>query len=75
MARRWCAECHLIDSEPAATVIDGAPPFATIANDPAKGGTYLRTWLFDPHPPMPALELTRREIENVVTYIESLRAK
>ena len=75
MARRWCAECHLIGSAPAATVIDGAPPFTAIANDPEKDGAYLRTWLFDPPPPMPKLELSRREIEDLVAYIESLKAE
>jgi mono/diheme cytochrome c family protein len=32
----------------------------------------IRGWLADPHPPMPNLELSRREIEDIVAYLQSL---
>ncbi len=32
-------------------------------------------WLFDPHSPMPTLELSRREIDDLVACIESLCAE
>lgn len=73
LAEAWCAECHVVGPEVTGISTDGAPPFAWIANNPAKSGSYLRAWLWDPHPPMPRLELGRHEIEHLVSYIESLR--
>ena len=72
-ARQWCAECHLVGSGPERSVVDGAPPFTAIAADPSKSDAYLRTWLFRPRRPMPKLELSRREIDDLVAYIASLR--
>lgn len=72
-AESWCSSCHLINGH--GTAIDSAPPFRSIANDPAKSSTYLKTWLTDPHYPMPNLELSRRQIDDLIAYIESLRAE
>lgn len=74
-ARRWCAECHLVETRPGATAIDAAPPLAVIANDPTKTSSYLHAWLFKPRPPMPNLSLSQREIDDLVAYIESLRRR
>ncbi len=63
-AESWCGSCHLVDGVD--TAIDGAPPFRSIANDPAKTNTYLKTWLTDPHYPMPKLDLSRRQIDDLV---------
>ena len=71
LARQWCASCHLV--EPGGSVVDRAPPFATLANDPTLTPDRLRGWLAAPHPAMPDLSLTRLEIESIVSYIESLR--
>jgi mono/diheme cytochrome c family protein len=72
-AETWCSSCHLVDG--VGTAIDGAPPFRAVANDPAKTSSFLRTWLTDPHYPMPNLELSRRQIDDLVAYIESLRGE
>jgi cytochrome c1 len=47
------------------------PGFATIAHKqlPPK---QLKTFLIDPHPKMPDLNLTRSEIEDIIAYIRSL---
>ncbi len=74
LALGWCAECHVVKAEPARAVVDSAPPFTALANDPTKTNSYLRAWLFDPHLPMPKLELSRGQIDDLVAYMESLRA-
>lgn len=70
LAEKWCAGCHLIgNSTPGSDV---APPFAGIAADPAKRRGRLEAWLATPHTAMPSLPLTRYDIDDLVTYIESL---
>jgi len=73
VAKRWCTVCHATGTGPAGR--DIGPPFATIANDPKRTDDRLRTWLADPHPPMPNPGLSRVEIENVIAYLASLRTK
>jgi mono/diheme cytochrome c family protein len=74
LARQWCNECHLVDAGQK-IASDGAPPFEAIANRPETTSLSLRNWLNDPHPPMPKLNLTRIEIDDLVAYIESLAGK
>ena len=69
-ARRWCASCHLLEGQNKAS--DTVPAFATIAHDPHKGPEYLRAFLASPHPPMPPLQLSRAEIEDLVAYFSEL---
>ena len=73
IAKRWCTVCHATGNSPAAR--DVGPPFAVIANDPKRTDDRLRTWLADPHPPMPNPGLSRLQIENVIAYLASLRTK
>ena len=71
LSEQWCRACHLIEPGQQRAV-DAAPPFSEIANDPATTRAGLQAWLFDPHPPMPKLDLTRREIDGLTAYILSL---
>ncbi len=73
IAKRWCVSCHATGNSAAAR--DIGPSFATIANDPSRTDDRLRTWLVNPHPPMPNPGLSRIEIENVISYLKSLRTK
>jgi len=34
---------------------------------------WLKTFLVEPHPPMPEMSLTRQEIQDLIAYIEALR--
>jgi cytochrome c len=70
LARSWCSGCHLIESTSHGG--DAAPPFATIAAENAGDPARLRGWLTDPHPPMPNLNLSRAEIEDIIAYLMSL---
>jgi len=70
IAQRWCANCHV--TAEAQRGQDTAPPLATIAERHASDQTWLRAWLTSPHPPMPNLNLTRQEIDNVIAYLATL---
>ncbi|MBP2312709.1 c-type cytochrome [Azospirillum soli] len=70
LANRWCTSCHVVDSGKGGT--DAVPTLASIARDPNRGPNWVRQWLTSPHPPMPDLNLSRNEIEDVVAYLQSL---
>lgn len=70
LARLWCASCHLVDGS--ARGPDTAPPFATIAQNNRSGQGWLRAWLKAPHPPMPNFNLSRQQIDDIVSYLDSL---
>lgn len=71
VAQTWCTACHAIGRETQAA--DAAPAFATLA----KGRTpeQLRNWLSAPHPPMPNPGLSRQAIEDVIAYLQQLKAQ
>ena len=72
IAKRWCAGCHLVSPDQKTANAD-VPSFMEIARRPAGDMTRLKGFLADPHPPMPNLNLTRAEIDNVLAYISSLK--
>jgi mono/diheme cytochrome c family protein len=70
IAKRWCASCHVVSSDQTSASAD-APSFSDIAQrrtDRKKLGAFL----MDPHPPMPDMHLSRKEIDDIVSYIRSL---
>ena len=68
-----CSGCHLVGDDAGQRVVEGVPTFRAIARDPAMTESRLRGFLNKPHPPMPEISLTRREIDNLVSYIQSLK--
>src|SRR4051812_39718562 len=70
IAERWCSSCHVAGNSSAGT--DAVPTLESIAKDPPHSPDWLRQWLSDPHPPMPNPHLTRTEIEDVISYLQSL---
>ncbi|HTI86949.1 MAG TPA: cytochrome c [Alphaproteobacteria bacterium] len=73
LARQWCTPCHVV--EPAGRGGDAGPPFIQVANRPDRTAQTLRAWLNDPHPPMPNLGLSGREVDDIAVYIESLQGR
>lgn len=72
-AIRHCAGCHAAAAEQHRPATDAAPAFLTLARDPAITEISLRAFLQTPHSRMPSVMLTRREMDDVVSYILSLR--
>jgi mono/diheme cytochrome c family protein len=70
IAKRWCASCHVVSKDQTSAVAD-APSFFDIAQRRTDRKA-LSNFLVDPHPPMPDMHLSRREIDDIVTYIRSL---
>ncbi|HUZ74593.1 MAG TPA: cytochrome c [Stellaceae bacterium] len=70
LAQTWCANCHVVGG--ATQGQDAAPPLAAIAQRRGQDPNWLRAWLTAPHPPMPNLNLSRAEIEDLVAYLASL---
>ncbi len=76
IAERLCTNCHITDSQkPGVTIPAGSPSFLGIANRPDQTYERIVGTLLQPHKPMPDTQLTREEILNLFTYIESLRRK
>jgi mono/diheme cytochrome c family protein len=72
LARNWCTGCHVV--EPGGRGADAAPSFMAIASDTKRSPGALRAWLTQPHPPMPNMNLSRAEIDDVVAYLQSLKS-
>jgi len=70
IAERWCAACHVVTSAQKSALAD-APSFADVAQRRADAKA-LANFLVDPHPKMPDMHLSRREIDDIVAYIRSL---
>lgn len=73
LATAWCADCHLVRADGQDIASDAAPTFTAIANDPAVEDDGLRSFLHDPHYPMPDLTLSRQEVEDFIAYLHTLR--
>jgi mono/diheme cytochrome c family protein len=72
LAKRWCATCHVVDSDQRQASAD-VPPFAAIARKLNFSPEKLAFFLLDPHPKMPNFPLNRTEAADIAAYIASLR--
>lgn len=70
LVRRWCTACHVVDFEGAGT--DAGPALPSLLAGKRRSADEIRGWLADPHPPMPNLALSRREIEDILAYLQGL---
>ena len=75
LAERWCSSCHVVSPDQETAAQDGVPTFMALANDTGKSAEALAAFMQAPHPPMPDMSLTRREVGDLVAYIESLRTE
>ncbi len=70
IAERWCAHCHAVAPRPQRS--DAGPPsLAQIGRNPAMDAGALAAFLMTPHPRMPDMSLTRREIEDLLAFIRA----
>lgn len=73
VAETLCAGCHLIERQTGGAVTADVPSFTAIANKDGQTMEAMAGRIVIPHPPMPAIALSREEIRNVVAYIMTLR--
>lgn len=71
LAQRWCSGCHVIG--PNFGGGDAGPTFESVAARPNQTVDALRTWLAEPHEPMPDFQLTADQYDDLVAHIMSLR--
>jgi mono/diheme cytochrome c family protein len=70
LVRSWCTACHVVDLEGTGT--DAGPPLPALLAGKQRTADEIRGWLADPHPPMPNLNLSRQEIDDILAYLQSL---
>ena len=72
LARHWCAACHIVaeDQEHGA---DNVPTFSAVANRPGFEPARIASFLRDPHPKMPDMQLSTYESADLAAYIETLK--
>lgn len=74
IAERWCASCHLTAPDQTRALAD-VPTFMSIAGRSDGDLGWLEAFLFEPHPPMPDMRLSRRDIQDLVDYFKDLRGR
>ncbi len=75
LAQRWCANCHIVAGSATAGSANGLPTFPALANDAKTTQTTLRAAMTAEHGKMPDFSLSRRQQDDLIAYIFSLRAK
>jgi cytochrome c len=75
LATRLCRNCHLLDSSTDQTVPAGTPTFRSMATAPSQTRERVLAALIQPHVPMPDVQLSRTEIDDIIAYLDALRAE
>ncbi len=73
LAQSACSSCHVVSRLPLWPPLSRAPSFAEIAREPRTTELWLRAFLQTPHARMPNLILSRRETDDVISYILSFK--
>ena len=71
VVRKWCVGCH--SAGPNAD--DRIPTLSSLAANPARSEGAIRAFLMQPHKPMPPLEISTQQIEDIVAYLRAFRAQ
>ena len=74
-AQRACAGCHNVVRSMVASPNRQAPPFKQIADTPGMSVTALTVWSRTSHPTMPNFVIEPADMDDLIAYILSLRAK
>lgn len=69
LARRWCADCHVVAADQRQGNTQAAP-FSAIAKTPGIDAARIALYLLLPHPKMPDMSLSRSEAADLAAYIE-----
>ena len=72
--RENCSDCHNVEREWDELSAVYGPAFVDIAASPGLTATRLRAFLLTPHFEMPDFILSVQEIDDIVSYILTLRA-
>jgi len=75
LATRWCANCHVVERTAAAASANGLPTFPALAANPKTTPELLRATMTAQHGRMPDMSISKRDQDDLVAYISSLRQK
>lgn len=75
LATRWCANCHVVEGTAAAASANGLPTFPALAASPKTTPELLRATMTAQHGRMPDMAISKRDQDDLVAYIFSLRQK
>ena len=70
IAKRWCANCHIVSVDQQRGTTQ-APPFSAVANKSDFNEGRLAYFLLVPHPKMPDMNLSRSEAADIAAYIKT----
>jgi mono/diheme cytochrome c family protein len=70
LAKKWCAACHFVSKDQKVGSPD-APTFASIGRRAQLSAEWLALFLLSPHPLMPDMSLSRREVADLVAHIRA----
>jgi mono/diheme cytochrome c family protein len=79
VAQKLCVNCHIVEPNGSEAPLNpdvvnpDVPSFMAIAEKPGQTESEVRGFLIDPHPPMPDPKLTAHELDNIASYIMSLK--
>lgn len=72
-SKQWCAHCHIVEPGGQAVAQSDVPSFASIAAREGQTVEKTENGIFNPHPPMPDLQLSRVLARDLALYIMSLK--
>jgi mono/diheme cytochrome c family protein len=75
IARRWCAACHVVERTATEAPANGLPTFPAIAARVDLTNDRLRAAINPQHGRMPDLMLSKRQQDDLIAYIFSLRRR
>jgi mono/diheme cytochrome c family protein len=73
LVTRSCTACHAANET--TRTADSAPPLSYIIRDNRERPEWIKGWLMDPHDPMPNIMLSRKQIADIVAYLNSFPAR
>ena len=75
-AEKFCAKCHAVEAGDVFSPTMIAPTFSAVAGTPGMNERALLVWFqSSDHASMPNLMIARGELDDVIAYIMSLRAR
>lgn len=73
IAQRWCSSCHVVERTATEASAIGLPSFPAIAAKPDLSTDHLRATMNPQHSRMPDFALSKRQQDDLIAYIYSLR--
>lgn len=74
LAQSWCSRCHALKPDQS-SANPAAPKFSDVAAEPSITEYSLRVFLKTPHATMPNIMLKADDMDDIVSYILSLRPR